>query len=294
MNTWTIDQLQALDRKYAIANIPLHQRPLQAAADILGVEPLAALHRQTEIDQIVRAYAGMRPDVESSWPGAGIGIMASDDHVRKIVFPIIFGQVALQPWQVAQFGSASEWWDWCKQNRDIAAATHFAMADLNDLTLGINHVDPSKVAALKLWGLATSNLEDIANILPMTFNVDSVIQPIHMLAELSIKAVLVWYGDSEESFSAKGGPGHNLTRLAQRMASISPHRDDARISKVIAAFPAYVQSRYNPVGLSRLSCVKLALESQFIASSTLRRVTQIDMAREMESDNFPGQREIFS
>jgi hypothetical protein len=294
VNKLTLEKLRVLDRKYANEDIPLHQRPFLAAIDILGIEPLSALHRKEEIDQIAIAYQQIRPDVETSWPGAGIGIMASDDHVRKIVFPIITGQRSLHPWQLANFSSADEWWGWCRQDHDVAASSHFSMADLHDLIMGINRIDSSKVTALKLWGLATSNLEDMANILPAAFSVDSVLQPIHLLTELAIKAALVWHGDTEESFSMKGGSGHNLKRLAERMASFSPHRDDARIMKIIETFPPYVKSRYNPTGLSRLSCVKLAIESQFIASSTLRRTTQVDLAGEMELENFPGQRPDFS
>jgi len=57
--------------------------------------------------------------------------------------------------------------------------------------------------------------------------------------------------------------------------------------------PPYVDSRYKPAGLTRLAVVRLAMGVQFIAASTLRRITSTNFAAEMETDGWPAPRRTF-
>lgn len=289
MTTWTIDDLRRLDLKYAEDGVHIHQRPFRAAMELLGSNFVMGVGGNPDVQRIMDDYSAMVPEVTTSWPGAGIGLAASVDRVRKLTFPVIFGEVSLQPWQVAGFASAEEWWNWCRQDRAIAGDVALAVADLHDLTMGLNEIGQSAPAAVTLWAMARSNLEDVANTLPTAFSHDSVIQPICMVAELSLKAALVWDGVDPDSFR-KGKDGHNLTLLAQRMAQARAHRDDARVQAIVAALPPYVESRYKPAGLKRLQVVRLALGVQFIAASSVRRIASADLALQMETDEWPGPR----
>jgi hypothetical protein len=225
MTAWTLDDLRRLDLKYAEEGIHVHQRPFRAAMELLGSNFVMGVGGNPEVKRIMDTYTAMVPEVSTSWPGAGIGFAASVDQVRKLTFPVVFGQLSLQPWQVAGFSRAGEWWNWCGQDRAIAGDVSLAVADLHDLTNGLNEVEQRNPAATTLWRMARSNLEDVANTLPTTFSHHSVIQPICMVAELSIKAALVQDGVDPESFR-KGKDGHNLSSLARRMADARPHRDD--------------------------------------------------------------------
>lgn len=129
--------------------------------DIMHSYPAAKI----EVKRIMDAYATMMPEVDTNWPGAGIGLVASVDQVRKTVFPVVFGQNLLQPWQMTGFSSAEEWWNWCRQDRTIAAEVAFAAADLHDLTMGLNEIEQGNTSAMTLWKMARSNLEDAANTL---------------------------------------------------------------------------------------------------------------------------------
>lgn len=292
MNAWTLHDLRRLDLKYAEEGIHRHQRPFRAAVELLGSGFVMGVGGNPEVKRIINAYAAMMPEVETSWPGAGIGLIASVDQVRKTIVPVVFGQIALQPWQMVDFSSAEEWWNWCRQDRAIAAEVAHAGADLHDFTAGFNEVERGNADAVALWQMARSNLEDVANTLPTTFSHDSVIQPVCMVAELSMKAALVWDGVDPESFR-RGKDGHNLVVLAQRMAAARPHRDDMRVQAVVANLPPYVASRYKPAGLKRLQVVRLALGVQFIAASSLRRIVAVDLAGEMEAGEWPGPRAVF-
>ena len=292
MSTWIFDDLRRLDLKYAEEGVHVHQRPFRAAMELLGSNFVLGSGGNPEVRRIMDAYAAMTPEVEASWPGAGIGIVASVDQVRKVVFPVVFGDNALQPWQIAGFVSGETWWNWCRQDRLITAEVTLAAADLHDFTMGLNEIQHGNTDAVTLWRMARSNLEDAANTLPTSFSHDSVIQPICMVVELSMKAALVWDGVDPNSF--RGPTGHNLSALAARLAAARPHRDDARVQAVIANLPPYVASRYKPAGLKRLQVVRLALGAQFIAASSVRRIGTADLAAQMEVDEWPGPRTAFS
>lgn len=289
---WTLDDLRRLDEKYAEEGIHLHQRPLKAAIDILGTGFSFGIFSNPEVTRIVDAYTAMIPEVETSWPGAGIGLIASMDQVRKITFPAIFGENTLEIWKIAGFSSNGEWWEWCRKERTIVAEVSFAISDIHDFVMGLNEIENCASDAFTLWQMSRSNLEDIANTLPNSFSHDSIIQPICMVAELSLKAALVWHG--VELKNLKGRNGHNLAYLAQTVMDKNPHRDDRQIKAVIDNLPPYVASRYKPAGLKRLQVVRLALGVQFIAASSLRRITTSDLAMQMESEGFLGPRQAFT
>lgn len=291
MTPWTKNDLQRLDVKYANEGVHLHQRPFRAAMELLGSAFVLGVGGNPEVQKITAAYEAMFPETNASWPGAGIGLAASVDRVRKVTLPVVFGTCVIQAWQATGFESAEEWWDWCRKDHDIGSQSSFAFADLHDFAYGLNEAQEGSAEALTLWRMARSNLEDAANTLPTTFSVDSVIQPICMVAELSLKGVLVWDGADPKTF--KGKDGHNLKLLADRVATARPHRDDPFVAKVVANLPPYVDSRYKPAGLTRLAVVRLAMGVQFTAASTLRRITGIDFAAEMETGGWPAPRRPF-
>lgn len=290
--TWTIDDLRRLDAEYAKAGVHLHQRPFRAAMDLLGPNFIIGVGENPEIKRIATAYRAMLPETDASWPGLGIGLVAVVDQVRKVVAPVALGRPGpLHVWAALGFHSETEWWLWCREDRDLAAETSFAFGDLWDFSNGVSDLRFEKPDAQTLWRMAQSNLGDTASILPTASSVDSVIQPICMVVELSLKAALVFNGAKPESF--KGKDGHDLKGLARRLKQETPHRDDALMTSVVTRMPPYVQSRYAPAGLSRMEVVRLALAAQFVAASTVRRFSQRDLASQMESGPWPAPRRPF-
>lgn len=285
---WTKSDLRKLDIKYAEEGVHLHQRPLRAAMDLLGPAFSFGIGTNPKVKEITDAYAALVPEVNTTWPGAGIGVAVSVDQVRKVTLPVLFGEQVLEPWKATGFKSRDEWWDWCRGDFDIASEASFAFADIYDFSCGLNEVRKANPAAIKLWSMAQSNLEDLANTLPSAFSVNSVLQPVFMVAELALKGSLVWSGVSADSF--KGKSGHDLVSLAKRLAREMSHRDDPRIELIVKEMPEYVESRYNPAGLTRLRVARLALSVQFIAASALRRVASIDLASKMEIGGWPAPR----
>jgi hypothetical protein len=250
-----------------------------------------------EVQRIMAAYEEMVPGVRSSWPGMGTGLAAVVDHVRRVTVPVVFGTVEVEIGRGLGFASDREWWSWCREDRDLAARTCFAFADLYDLTYGLDELRGGDHRGLELWKMATSNLSDVASILPGTSRLDSVLQPICLTAELSLKAALVQNGADPESFrkgaKRKDAEGHNLARLAERLARETPHRDDGLVREVVSRLPSYVHSRYAPVGLTRIDVVRVAIGAQFVAASSVRRYSDRDLAAQMEREGWPAPRRNF-
>lgn len=289
MTKWTNETLRALDVKFAERGLHLHQRPFHAAIEILGSSFSVGVGGNPEVKRIMDAYAEMIPEVEANWPGVGIGLAAVVDQVRRVVVPVVFGgSQQISVWKGLGFASDEEWWRWCREDRELAARSSFAFADLHDLTYGLDDMKGGTGRELTLWKMATSNLADAANNLPTAFSVDSVLQPICMTAELSLKAALVKNGADPNSF--KGRDGHDLAKLMAKVALETPHRDDAIATDVVGHLPPYVASRYAPAGLNRLAVVRLAVGVQFLAASTIRRFSDRDIAAQMESGGWPAPR----
>lgn len=285
MAVWTKADLIALDRKYAEAGVSPHQRPMRAAVELLGGSFSLGSFANPEVKAITDTYRELFPETEQTWPGAGIGLIASVDQVRKFRLGVAFGRVSVPIWRGVGFDSIGSWEAWCRHDPEIAAETALAFADVHDFSNGVEIVSPENAESAKRWHMAASNLSDVANVLPTTFSVDSVLQPICLVAELSLKASLLRLGQDPW--------GHKLPTLAKELARLRPHRDDVVIKDALSAFPDYVGSRYEPEGRSRYQVVRLALAAQFIAASSVRRVSPVDMAFVMEQDTWPGPRRKF-
>jgi len=280
---WNNATLQALDLEFAEAGIPPHARPLRAAQEILG---LNFSFRSPEVKAITEAYAALFPHVTNTWPGTGVGLAASGDDARRVVLGVIFGTVSISPWQGLGFKTAEDWWAWCRQDHQIGASTSLAFADIWDFHSGLSAMASIPIEAMELWEAAASNLADIGTSLPSSTGVSSLVQPVHLVAELSLKAALRYMGINP-------GRTHDLTGLALKLAQAQPHRDDALIASSVKHFPDYVGSRYKMPDLSRLDVVRRALAAQFIAASSARRFSSVDLALVLERDQWPSSRQPF-
>lgn len=281
---WNNATLQALDLEFAEANIRPHARPIRAVQKILG---LNFSFGSPEVKAITDAYAALFPQVTNTWPGAGVGLVASGDDVRRVILGVQFGNPGpVDLWRALGFESMEAWQGWCRHDLNIAASAAYAFADLSDFNDGLNALGHLNDTATKLWHIAASNLADVGTSLPSATGVSSLVQPIHLVVELSLKAALRFIGIAP-------GRTHDLLGLASTLAQAKPHRDDALIASSVKHFPDYVESRYKMTDLSRLGVVRRALAAQFVAGSSVRRFSSVDLALVMERDQWPGPRQPF-
>lgn len=136
---------------------------------------------------------------------------------------------------------------------------------------------------MERWVRATENLADLSSRLADSGNLgEAILQPIGLTAELSLKGALIHLGMSPDDLTRKPY-GHGYQTLAEKLVQLCPHRDDPEVLRVIAKLPQMVGSPYDITGLTRLQVIELALGVQFVAASTVRRVSSYDLAKEMEA-----------
>jgi hypothetical protein len=281
---WNNATLQALDLKLAEANVRPHARPIWAAQEILGSNFSFGSH---EVKAITDAYAALFPHIVDTWPGAGVGLVASGDNVRRVILAVQFGSPGpVDLWRALDFETMEDWQEWCRHDLNIAARAAYAFADLADFSDGLNALEHINDNAVELWDAVASNLADVGTSLPTATGVGSLVQPVHLIAELSLKAALRYVG-------VNPGRTHDLVGLALKLAQAKPHRDDVMIASSVKHFPDYVESRYKMANLSRLDVVRRALAAQFVAGSSVRRFSPVDLALVMERDQWPGSRQSF-
>jgi uncharacterized DUF497 family protein len=75
---------------------------------------------------------------------------------------------------------------------------------------------------------------------------------------------------------------HHLPKLAAELIKIRPARNDERLLHACSNFPNYVESRYASHGMTRLELMALSMRALFVASEAIRRISQRNMANEME------------
>lgn len=289
---FTDSEILELDEKYAAEGVPFHARPFRAAVDILGNKFSIGVFSNPDVGKIADAYARLIPEVCSTWPGMGTGFISSNDRVKRIKTAVIFGTVQTDAWQFLQFSSHEEWEIWCRNNETIAAKALYAFADLSDFIYGIddlNKTNPSK--GINFLILAAANLEMVALALENTGTpLPNQIQPIHLIAELSMKGFLRHLGVGDDDLKKYG---HKLISLSKAVSAKIPHSDDIYISSIVKKMPDFVEDRYNGNSLNRMEIIKLALGVQFIAGSVMRRISGRNFAKSFSVNNWPAARETY-
>lgn len=282
-----------LDYQYAKAGIPFHARPMRAAFDFgrseFSITPSFPNSKDSWEQAIMNAYRQLIPEVDTTWPGTGIGIAASVDQVKKLVLPVTHGECAITFLDALEFRDQNKWLLWCRADEKIAAGSQYAFIDIADFTYGMESIaSESSSQEIALWRQAASNLAVIADSLANCYRTNSILQPICMAAELAMKGALIRLGVAPIDLQKKFG--HNHIKLAQELIKISPHHEDDHLFEAVRSLPDYVQSRYDETKVTRLEIVRLALRSQFIAASSLRKVSKVDETVEMAASQWPGPR----
>ncbi|MFJ1299141.1 hypothetical protein ACILG0_04190 [Pseudomonadota bacterium AL_CKDN230030165-1A_HGKHYDSX7] len=284
MANFTDDDILRLDERFAEENIPFHARPFRAAVEILGYQFVLGVGGDPQVMEIIRAYERLIPEVAFTWPGMGTGLVSSVDRVKKVRVGVSFGRNQITVARGLGFSSDENWIAWCRGDSEILARSAFAFADMCDLVYGVdNRTKENSDNAYVKWGLGAGHLEVVANHLSQSGKIDSpILQSVCLTVELAIKGTLLHLGLAEKDLKNPKLFGHNLSKLAERMAEDCTHRDDPFLLSAVAKFPEYVGGRYTTTPLNRREIIALALDAQFVAASAVRRISGVDMAKQVE------------
>lgn len=284
MIKFTDENILRIDERFAQEGIPFHARPFHAAMEILGAKISIDFSKNPLFDEIVHTYERLIPEVKFTWPGMGTGLIASIDRVKKVTVGIAYGNVKLDIYKGLGFSNEKEWFDWCRKDYKIAAKSAFAFADMHDLVYGINENTTTENNSSVLWGLAAEQMKLVSENLSQSGSISSsVLQPICLTAELSMKGTLLHLGISERDLRNPKLFGHNLLKLGEKMVQEKSHKDDQLLLDMLTKFPNYVDDRYRETQLTRLEVISIALSAQFIAASAVRRISGRDISSQIET-----------
>lgn len=282
----TPEQIWALDKKYAEEGVAFHARPLRAAIDIVGngfcIGPPGFTNPDVEV--VCRMYEKLIPETVTQWPGRGTGIAASVDQVKKFTIGVAFGTVNITVERALGFESKQDWERWCRNDPEIANKCGQSFMDAYEFAYGVQVLGrKSNERSIAWWHQAQSNLEVIADSLSSCYRTNSVLQPICMLAELSMKGTLHHFGVSEADLRNTKIYGHQHIALATKMAELSQSKEDPVVLSLVNTLPNYVKNRYDDSGMTRLQIVELALGAQFIAASAMRRLVEEPILKQVNN-----------
>ncbi|MDF7670679.1 hypothetical protein PT276_05630 [Orbaceae bacterium ESL0721] len=158
----------------------------------------------------------------------------------------------------------------------------YGVCDLWDFGYGVDDIIKLKTPAEDFLNNARSSMVATSYILLNDFDLNSAIQTSCLSAELSLKAALLHLGMNEKDLKKIGKNGHNLVEAAKLLILYKSTRNDEKLLKACNNFPNYVESRYGSNNYPRIYFMELAMRSQFVAAEAVRRISNRNMAGDME------------
>ena len=261
-------------------DIPIGDRPLETA--LIWMEENKILGQYVDRDSyevVEKIYKEIYPYEDFSLAVLK-GCVAIQDKIYKVNIPICYGTVQIHILALIEI-DMNELQNIFQNHPEQGWRAYYAVGDLLDYGFGIDDLRFIKDEGSQLLEQATNNLIATGRILLQYENVDVVVQTACITAELSMKAVLAKFGYDEKS---RRSLGHNLENLAKEIVKMKTMDSDDRFLYECGCFPDYVQNRYSPSGLSRKQLMNLAMRAQFVAAESVRRITDRNLVKEMESD----------
>lgn len=204
--------------------------------------------------------------------------------------PLAFGRIRIEP--IRQIDAPAEVLTrtFARNPEDFWKVAYCA-CDVIDLAYGSNEISNATPELRAHLANAKSHIAAFSQALQHPQTESAAIQSSWMAAELSMKAGLIAAGVPKSQRSSRA-LGHNISSLAEclieNFPSSHPGEDD-RLRRGSGLFPRDVADRYELPTQSSAEIHDLAMASQFLAASVVRRLARRDIAFRMELDpDSPG------
>lgn len=270
-----------IDETLIQRDVPLHARPLSATMAYFDANNIRAdIFSDGIYDDVMAIYRELYPSDNFFMPPLLVGGVGFRDRFYLARVNIGYGRFAVNPLsqiEVPESLLAQVF----RENPDQGWRAFYGVADLYDFGYGIEDLRGHSADAAALWHNARAAMETTARILSTGAAVDATVQTICLTAELAMKGMLAHIGWSEPQRRALH---HRLGDIAAAVAREQPRATDTNLIATARTFPDYVQTRYTPHGLTRLTLIELAMKAQYIAADVLRRVSARDLANQLAQD----------
>jgi len=211
--------------------------------------------------------------------GMHLGAFLFRDMFVALYAPIIFGTAHFDPWTTVDLNPVQK--GWLADSAEEVGRFFDQAADIMDFGYGWQEFGDARsvpdLAKDLIWR-AHAQLEAAAATATRAFDYRGTVQAALLGAELALKAGLAAHGLTDKELGQRA-LGHNYIALAERLATFEAGFDLTRVSHAAAAFPNFVQSRYNTPAPLRVETGHILMGAQYIASEVTRLFTDRNIRR---------------
>jgi hypothetical protein len=268
------------DEKLIAEDVKLHARPFHVAMAWMQEKKISGdIFDKSIWTPLMEAFKRLYPTGDFSMPALIVGGVALRDLMYAVRIPVGYGSFSINPIECIEI-SREELEQIFRHYPEQGWKAFYGVCDLIDFGYGVDDLIKTGSPAYDLLKNARSAVAATPRILSGTVDLDAAVQTACLTAELSMKAALTHIGWTEAQIK---GLSHNLLKLANSITRVKPIATDHLLLTACGKFPNYVNTRYASHGLTRIELMALAMRAQFIAADSIRRITNRDMAGDMEA-----------
>jgi hypothetical protein len=274
--------VEKTDSELIEKDVPLDKRPFKVAIEWMRTSGISGDILAPELwEPLMAIYHQLYPSGDFSMPGLLESFVGFRDRAYIARVNIAFGTVTFDPLKCIDITTDELDVIWRHNPTQVWRAI-YSVADLWDFAYGVNDLRGQSSDADQLWSNAKSAITATARTLVGGYDVNSAVQTACLSAELTMKGMLAFIGWSEDK---RKKLSHRLVDLAEAVITCRPNDNDELLRSACSNFPDYVKTRYEHHGLSRVQLVALGMRGQFVAAEVLRRVSDRNLAGEIEHGN---------
>lgn len=276
-------EIIALDDELADLGIPVFDRPFEAAK--LWGKRNGGEWTALEKEEFFRLeYRNLHPSVPFD-ADSFLTLCVSARGVSYFIRPpMTYGRTAIKPIEytsISKFEISRLWHD----HPNAFWEMQWQGFDATDLFMSLVNFHSKDLSAQNMMRTAVNQLTASARQLVACEIDSSLPQGIAMAAELAGKATYLHL----EGKDALRDIGHDLQKLASKVADLKPSPVDASVAFVANQLPEYVKARYNSPAMTIAGAQDLYRKAMFFVADMLRRTNHAQGYWQMlESDMMPN------
>lgn len=268
------------DNELLAQDVPLYARPLQVGVAWMREKRFSGNLLDTAFsDPLMAIYRRLYPTGDFAMPAMLVGGVAFRDQMYVARANIGYGEVNVDPLKCIDI-NRQELEFLFKHFPEQVWRGFYAVCDLWDFGYGVDDVITLRTPSEELLMNARSSLAATPRILSGEVDIDTAVQTTCLTAELAMKAALKHLGATDKELKDLS---HHLPKLAGALIAKKPTSFDAKLVTAASKFPDYVDTRYSSHGLMRIQLMELAMRAQFVAAEAVRRISDRNMAGDMEA-----------
>jgi hypothetical protein len=278
---YTIDEnfVRRVDDQLMSEDVKLHARPFHVAMQWMRERKIAGDMFDKRIwDPLMEAYRRLYPSGDFSMPALLVGGVALRDAMYPVRVSVGYGKFGVDPLKCIEI-TQEELELIFRHYPEQGWRAFYSVCDFLDFGYGVADLLRIGSPAGDLLNNARSSVVATPRILSGAIDIDAAVQTACLTAELSMKAALTHLGWKDQQLKSLS---HHLTKLADALVASQPIASDRRLRAACTKFPNYIESRYSSHGLTRLELMALAMRAQFVAADAIRRVSERNIAGDME------------